>query len=116
MNRIDDPSISFREYFSLMVEKETGVILERLRGMDIEHKKDAAELARRLEELNHAHSQAQGDRNRFVDRQVYDPWRDLVNQSLTEMRSNWKYVAGLASLISSLIVGSILLLARGLLR
>jgi len=107
-----EPQISFLEHVKLMIEAETRVILERLRGMDLQQKNDAAELARRLEELNGAHKKAEADRGMFVEKLVYEPWRDTVNEALTEMKGSWRWTAGIASLIASLIVGVVLMLAH----
>lgn len=67
------------------------VLEERIRGMEVAGRIQTAELARRLEELNHAHKRAVDDRNLFLTKDEYhaahealvttvDTLRDTVNQ------------------------------------
>lgn len=97
-------NIDDKEYIQLIVKKETDVILERLRGMDIETKKDAMELARRLEDLNHAHAKAEQDRHMYVEKIAFDPWKEGIIATLAEMKGRWAVIAGVAALIASLVV------------
>jgi hypothetical protein len=113
--RLDDVRISFKEYFKLLVEKETGVIAEQIKAMEKALILRTSDLEEHLERLNGAHQKSQEDRSRYVDRMVFDPWRDDVNKALTEMRGSWRWVAAIASFISSVVVGFILLLARSVL-
>jgi phosphoglycolate phosphatase-like HAD superfamily hydrolase len=97
-------NIDEKEYINLVITRETNVILERLRGMDIEAKKDSAELSRRLEELNHAHANAERDRGKYVEKAVYDDWRDGVNNTLAEMKGRWAVISAISALIASMVV------------
>lgn len=102
-------NIDEKEYISLIVKKETDVILERLRGMDMEGKKDSAELSRRLEELNHAHAKAAADRGMYVEKVAFDPWKDNITATLAEMKGRWAIISAVSALIASLVV----VVARG---
>lgn len=90
------------------------VISDNIEGLNNATKLQAAEYARRLDELNHAHQQALEDRGQFVRKDscaaihaLLQPWRKEVSDALSEMRGQtkaWVLAMGLgASLLAVLM-------------
>jgi len=87
--------VPIREFIEMVVRGETGMILTRLTEMDKAHAIQAGELARRLDELNHAHDKAVEDRQDFVKREVWETQRRFTT---------------VLSIVSSLLVGLVVAL------
>jgi len=92
--------VSLREYLE-----------QRMDAMDKEHKLQAEELARRLDELNHAHAKQVQDRGEFLTRAVFDQsqkeersWREQVNNTLAEAKGRATMLAAIMSTAVGIIV------------
>lgn len=113
----DPPSVSLREYLEALIGKETGVIMARLNGMDERHTVQADELARRLEELNHAHARSLEDKGTYLPREVFEQTQrevrtrmELVDAKLAEERGASAATTRIWSVATSLFVGLAVLL------
>lgn len=77
----------------------------------------SAELARRLDNLNHDHVRSKEDRQQYLTREVFDQsqravtaWREQVSATLAEAKGRASTLAAIYAVASSLVVGLIVLI------
>lgn len=82
-----------------------------MNAMDKEHSLQADELARRLDELNHAHAKATEDKMQFLPREVFEQsqkeersWREQVNNTLAEAKGRATILAAIMSIAVGIVV------------
>ncbi len=74
----------------MSIETRIAVLEERVAGINARHDTQAMELARRLDELNHAHQQAR-------DRDVLYLPREVHEQFAKELREKMEFIAAALS-------------------
>jgi hypothetical protein len=78
--------VSLREYMECQYETLKKLMEERLRGMDKAQESYAAEMARRLEMLNHAQEYITTLQNTFTPRELYDRKHAEIEKELDSIR------------------------------
>lgn len=110
-------TVTWRDYVHAVIDGKLGALEVRLDALDEARVIQIDELARRLDELNHAHAVAQTDRHIFAtkdaveqDKQVLAKWRDEVKETLASQKGQGLYIAALSSIVSSVVTGVLILL------
>lgn len=95
--------VSWRDYVDIVIEREVGVLVARIHGIEAARTLQAMELARRLEELNHAHQQALDDRAEFVLRSEFHELKRQFEQFRDQTASILAHHRGRDSVVYAVI-------------
>jgi signal recognition particle GTPase len=89
---------------------------QRLLASDVALQLQTKELARRLEDLNHAHQKSIEDRREFLLKETFDislkevrSWREQVTITLAEHKGKSSTLAAIYAVAASLVVGLVVL-------